>query len=90
MPSTTHPGALGAPALPAAPAVVANVQMSLHIGPDGYQARASWAFGFAARALRTGWLPTPAAAWAALGPLVAPYLNGSAMNHVAPAPAEDA
>lgn len=84
MPSKTYPGAPGAPALPAAHAVVGTVSTSLHISPQGYQVVAHWSFGFSARTLRTAWLPSPAAAWVALGPLIAPYLNGSAMNHVTP------
>jgi hypothetical protein len=76
--SPTAPGAPGAPALPTAAAPVITFSTTMHMGPAGFQIVAHWHNHWTGRRIASGWHPSPAAALAALGPKLAPHLNGAA------------
>lgn len=88
MPSDTFPANPTdpqAPALPARAQGAASFTTMMTIGPQGYMITASWHIGWQTPKVSSGWQASPADAWTALGPLIAPYLNGSAMSAVTPA-----
>lgn len=85
MPFTSHtaPGAPGAPALPTTTAPVITFATTLHMGPAGFQAVAHWSSPSTSRTVHSGWHASPALALAALGPALAPHLNGAATRRAA-------
>lgn len=86
MPSSTYPGQDGAPALPDRPQGVADFTTMMTIGPNGYLITARWSVGWSIGKVSSGWCASPTDAWAALGPRIAPHLNGAATNALTPAP----